>query len=287
MRAQGDERESRKSDPTVGDPKLALIRAAVTNLNYARQYLDKFLHWADYILVTHYRAFASAMTHEKDSRVIAAADFHLVDSWLSVDEGNKGPSAAARRRLRAEAIYNRSVLLASPPLSEFDEAEKGYRRVLLLTGADADTEGLRIATTFGLAMLQAQMALTLDGKAFDASRAKFMQQAQVLSVTLDDVQLGLQRQFSVAQLKLNEFLQKATVVPSTSMFRLKKRETSQETVDQQQKDRLMRPITKFQKDQAIIVQMRERLTAVEAALDSKERRSESWESGGDDLEQPI
>lgn len=264
-----DDRGSQNPDPAIGDPKLALIRAAVTNLNYARQYLDKFLHWADYILVTHYRAFASAMSDGKDSRDIAALDFHLVDLWLSVDEANSSPTGVARRRLRAEAIYNRSVLLASPGLSDFQKAEEGYNQVLRVIGQSEETKGLRIAAKFGLVILGAQRALAEDTIAFELSRAKCKTLMDEVTSILEDTKINLQSNLSKDQGKWHALLPKTPVAPATWMPRFGKRESFQELIDQQERDRLVKAIIKCQKDQAIILSICEKLAAVKAALDAR------------------
>lgn len=100
----------------VETPENALLKAAKDNFDFARQYLDKYLYWPDYILATHYRAFAMALLDESDAR----ENFQKVDDWLN-ERTETGLAttdepipdvARSRLRLRYEAHYNSAFLAA-------------------------------------------------------------------------------------------------------------------------------------------------------------------------------
>jgi tetratricopeptide (TPR) repeat protein len=136
-------------------PKRSILNAAIVSLEYARQYLDKFLHWPDYILATHYYANVLAVTDSQENRNEAERCFKDVESWLQ--PGGKGRQFdEARKRIRAEAIYNRAVLLEKRGHNE--EAKQLFESVLTLIGDNRQQppRGVRFATEFALVMLIAR-----------------------------------------------------------------------------------------------------------------------------------
>jgi hypothetical protein len=143
------------ASPTKLSPKKAILNAAIVSLEYAMQYLDKFLHWPDYILATHYYANVLALTESSDNWNDAENRFKDVESWLQPG-GKYRRFDEARKRIRAEAMYNRAVLLQRRGRTE--EAKKQYQSVLEVIGEKREEppKGVRFATEFALLMLIAR-----------------------------------------------------------------------------------------------------------------------------------
>jgi hypothetical protein len=150
----GDQHATRDElDPIKLSPRKALLNAAIVSLEYARQYLDKFLHWPDYILATHYYANVLALTDKKENKKEAERFFRDVESWLE-PAGKPRPFDEARKRIRAEAIYNRAVLLLNEG-NNAEEARRQLQSVINLVGESADQplRGVRFAAEFVLLLL--------------------------------------------------------------------------------------------------------------------------------------
>ena len=138
--------------PSSIEPKNAILSAAIICLEYAKQYLDKFTYWPDYILATHYHANILALTKNwKD----AEKYFRDVEFWLAPD-GRHGSADDARRRIRVEAMYNRAVL--TERRGETVEARKQFEAVREILGGNKvdGPKGVRFATEFALLMLTAR-----------------------------------------------------------------------------------------------------------------------------------
>lgn len=136
-------------------PKVAILNAAIVSLEYARQYLDKFLYWPDYILATHYHASVLALTKSKDNWNEAETCFKDVESWLQPADKHRRFDEA-RKRIRAEAMYNRAILLQRK--GQTAEAKKQFQSVLRVMGEKRNEppRGVRFATEFALLMLIAR-----------------------------------------------------------------------------------------------------------------------------------
>jgi hypothetical protein len=134
-------------------PRAAILNAAIVCLDYAKQYLDKFTYWPDYILATHYHANVLALTGSAENRSDAERSFKDVEFWL--DPGDRGHEIGgdARKRIRAEAMYNRAVLLQLR--GENGKAREQFQSVLKVVGQDREKppKGVRFATEFALLML--------------------------------------------------------------------------------------------------------------------------------------
>lgn len=140
-------------------PRAAILNAAIVCLDYARQYLDKFTYWPDYILATHYHANVLALTGYEENRSDAERSFKDVEFWL--DPGDRGYETGgdARKRIRAEAMYNRAVLLQRR--GEGGKAKEQFEAVLKVVGQDREKppKGVRVATEFALVMLEGREIL--------------------------------------------------------------------------------------------------------------------------------
>jgi hypothetical protein len=137
------------------DPKNAILSAAIVCLEYAKQYLDKFTYWPDYILATHYHANILALTSSKDNLSDAEKYFKDVEFWLEPSR-QKGPADQARRRIRFEAMYNRAVLTERKGQTE--EARRQFLAVreALNSNKEDAPKGILFATEFALLMLTAR-----------------------------------------------------------------------------------------------------------------------------------
>jgi hypothetical protein len=140
-------------------PRTAILNAAIVCLDYAKQYLDKFRYWPDYILATHYHANVLALTGSAKNRIDAERSFKDVELWL--DPGDRGHEIGgdARKRIRAEAMYNRAILLQMR--GENGEAKEQFESVLKVVGQDGEKtpKGVRFAAEFALLMLAGREAL--------------------------------------------------------------------------------------------------------------------------------
>jgi hypothetical protein len=140
-------------------PRAAILNAAIVCLDYARQYLDKFTYWPDYILATHYHANVLALTGCEKNRSDAERSFKDVEFWL--DPGDRGHEIGgdARKRIRAEAMYNRAVLMQRR--GEDGKAEEQFEAVLQVVGEDREQppKGIRFAAEFALLMLVGKQVL--------------------------------------------------------------------------------------------------------------------------------
>jgi hypothetical protein len=134
-------------------PRTAILNAAIICLDYAKQYLDKFTYWPDYILATHYHANVLALTGSERNRRDAERYFKDVEFWLDPGDRGRHIGGDARRRIRAEAMYNRAVLLQRR--GENGKAKEQLESVLKVIGTDRKQppKGVRFATEFALVML--------------------------------------------------------------------------------------------------------------------------------------
>jgi hypothetical protein len=146
-------------------PRKAILNAAIVSLEYARQYLDKFTSWPDYILATHYHASVLALTDSRGNWDDAERCFKDVESWLQPSNKQRRYDEA-RKRIRAEAMYNRAVLLQRKGQTRL--AKEQFRSVLRAIGDNLDEppKGVRFATKFALLMLitgELSLAAAQDG----------------------------------------------------------------------------------------------------------------------------
>jgi tetratricopeptide (TPR) repeat protein len=143
------------ASPARLSPKRAILNAAIVSLEYARQYLDKFLYWPDYILATQYYANVLALTESSENWNDAENRFKDVESWLQPG-GKHRRFDEARKRIRAEAMYNRAVLLQRR--GQTAEAKEQFQSVLKAIGEKREEppRGVRFATEFALLMLAAR-----------------------------------------------------------------------------------------------------------------------------------
>ncbi|HXM41099.1 MAG TPA: hypothetical protein VN924_07590 [Bryobacteraceae bacterium] len=131
------------------DPKEAILGAAIENLTYAREYLDRFDNWRDYLIATHYQAVGLALRNAEKTLESAADAFRSVSTSIS----DSNPSAP-QRRLKAEAAYNRAVILARTE-GRREKGRQGFNDVISAYRED-DFRGLRLAARFGLLVADAQ-----------------------------------------------------------------------------------------------------------------------------------
>lgn len=134
-------------------PRTAILHAAIICLDYAKQYLDKFAYWPDYILATHYHANVLALTGSEGNRRDAEKSFKDVEFWLDAGDTGRQFGEDARKRIRAEARYNRAVLLQRR--GENGKAKVQFESVLKFIGEDRKQppKGVRFGTEFALIML--------------------------------------------------------------------------------------------------------------------------------------
>jgi hypothetical protein len=140
--------------PAELSPRTAILNAAIVSLEYAKQYLDKFTHWPDYILATHYQASVLALTGRRKNLEQAERCFQEVEDWLRPTK-TQLKYDEARKRIRAEAMYNRAVLLQFK--GETERAKDQFNSVLNLVGRESEEppKGVRFATEFALLVLVA------------------------------------------------------------------------------------------------------------------------------------
>jgi hypothetical protein len=144
----------RKDLPTA-EPRKAILHAAIACLEYAKQYLDKFTYWPDYILATHYQANILALTSKQENWDDAENHFKDVVFWLEPGE-QRSAEEEARRRIRMEAMYNRAVLLERRGLTNEARTQFEALRTLINGNQDRTPKGVRLATEFALLMLTAK-----------------------------------------------------------------------------------------------------------------------------------
>lgn len=115
-----------KQDGILPGVRSAIVEAAKRDLEYAKQYLDKFENWSDYVLACHYHACVTALCVTEDDKTNreAAAEFEevarwmksgdalLIQNWNCLDEKHR-KIIAARQRVCAEAMFNQAVLLGN------------------------------------------------------------------------------------------------------------------------------------------------------------------------------
>ena len=156
-------------DP-LPDPRVAILRAAQHDLNYAKQYLDKFDNWPDYVLATYYHACVSALSPNKQDWNIAKAEFAEVKLWLEAGasisdeewdalDGKQRAVISARRRIRAEAMFNRAVLLG---MDEGTRSEAVWDFEELIEYIDSSFNGSLKSATSGLGIRIAAEVALLD-----------------------------------------------------------------------------------------------------------------------------
>jgi hypothetical protein len=128
-------------------------------LDHAKQYLDKFTYWPDYILATHYHANVLALTGSQENRSDAERSFKEVEFWLNPGDRGHEIGGDARKRIRAEAMYNRAVLLQLR--GEGGKAKEQFESVLKVVGQDREKppKGVRFAAEFALLMLAGREVL--------------------------------------------------------------------------------------------------------------------------------
>jgi len=169
--------EDRKSaaSPDQRRPRTAILNAAIVCLDYAKQYLDKFVYWPDYILATHYHASVLALTGSEENRRDAERYFKDVEFWLHPADKDRQIGEDARRRIRAEAMYNRAVLLQHR--GEHGKAKDQFESVLNVIGRDREKppKGVRLAAEFALVMLEGRGAGAGDVSGKESSEARVSQ----------------------------------------------------------------------------------------------------------------
>jgi hypothetical protein len=103
-------------------------------------------------LATHYYANVLALTATEENKKEAQRRFKDVESWLQ-PAGKPRPFDEARKRIRAEATYNRAVLLLNEGNTQ--EARKQLQSVIQLVGESGDQppRGVRFAAEFVLLLL--------------------------------------------------------------------------------------------------------------------------------------
>jgi hypothetical protein len=157
--------------PVTLSPRIAILNAALVSLQYARQYLDKFLHWPDYILATYYYATVLALTTSEQNKDEAEQLFKDVEGWLQ-PTSNLRVYDDARRRIRLEAIYNRAIVLATA--GRTSEARQSLTSLLTLVEEDSAMapKGIRYATEFALISLDGQVILQQPSQEAVASQSE-------------------------------------------------------------------------------------------------------------------
>jgi hypothetical protein len=164
---------SRERESSAGSdkrrPRTAILHAAIICLDYAKQYLDKFTYWPDYILATHYHANVLALTGSEGNRRDAERSFKDVEFWLNPGDTGRQFGEDARKRIRAEAMYNRAVLLQRR--GENGKAKGQFESVLKFIGPDRKLppKGVRFATEFALLMLLGREFALVGGESKETS----------------------------------------------------------------------------------------------------------------------
>jgi hypothetical protein len=234
-------------------PREALLNAAIVNLDFARQYLDKFLNWFDYLVATHYNAVALSL--RPASRARAQECFEEVASSLNRD--GLPQQGAVNGRIRSEAIYNRGVLMmCSGDLAGAKiEFQRLFRSIGFAVGDEAP-RGVRFAAEFAVILIEQSKSTAAPSPEFAPKRELFLEQvrAEITRIeteiaTAESLVSGLEpkvESLERAAAKDNRDEKKTTAELAQARKRLKDAQSA---------------LTKLSKDRAILRSMRKRLGA--------------------------